>query len=219
MHSDSLRLLTAGFFMGWGPCLTHSAPLLLPYIGATKGHWKDGLKVSLAFSVGRLLALGFLGGIATVAFSHINQFFPPHRSGWLYGIVALSMIAMGVLIVIGKGLGIRAGKSMLDKGTESMFVFGFLMGVAPCVPYVAILTYIACVAENAVLRGVWYAVLFALGTAIAPIVLGSLTSIIPEKLLSSARLLRAFQVLCGIVLIFFGTRLLYFVFDVVKTAG
>lgn len=209
----------AGFFMGWGPCLTHSAPLLLPYIGATKGHWKDGLKVGVAFSVGRLLALGFLGGIATVAFSHINRFFPPHRSGWLYGIVALSMIAMGVLIVMGKGLGIRTGKSMLDKGTESMFVFGLLMGVAPCVPYVAILTYIACVAENAVLKGVWYAVLFALGTAIAPIVLGSLTSIIPERLLSSPRLLRAFQIICGIALIFFGARLLYFVFDVIKGAG
>jgi hypothetical protein len=34
-----------------------------------------------------------------------------------------------------------------------MFLFGFLMGVAPCVPYVAILTYIACVAENDVLAG------------------------------------------------------------------
>ena len=209
----------AGFFMGWGPCLTHSAPLLLPYIGATKGHWKDGLKVGLAFSGGRLLALAFLGGIATVAFSHINQFFPPPRSGWLYGIVALFMIAMGILIVTGKGLGIGAGKGILDKGTESMFVFGLLMGVAPCVPYVAILTYIACVAENAVLKGVWYAVLFALGTAIAPIVLGSLTSIIPERLLISARLLRAFQVLCGVVLIVFGARLLYFVFDVIKGAG
>jgi threonine/homoserine/homoserine lactone efflux protein len=91
-----------------------------------------------------------------------------------------------------------------------------VMGVAPCVPYVAILTYIACVAEHAVLKGVWYAVSFALGTAIAPIVLGSLTSIIPERLLSSPRLLRAFQVLCGVVLILFGTRLLYYVFDLIK---
>jgi sulfite exporter TauE/SafE len=188
----------------------------LPYIGATKRHWKDGLKIGLAFSGGRLLSLAFLGGIATVAFSHINQFFPPHRSGWLYGIVALFMIAMGVLIVIGKGLGISFGKSMLDKGIESMFVFGLVMGVAPCVPYVAILTYIACVAEHAVLKGVWYAVSFALGTAIAPIVLGGLTSIIPERLLNSPKLERAFQVLCGIVLILFGTRLFYYVFDVIK---
>jgi sulfite exporter TauE/SafE len=104
----------AGFVMGWGPCLTHSAPLLLPYIGATKGHWEDGLKIGLAFSGGRLLALGFLGGIATGSFSYINKFFPPHRLGWLYGIVALFMIAMGVLIVIRKGLRIQTGKSILN---------------------------------------------------------------------------------------------------------
>jgi sulfite exporter TauE/SafE len=216
MHSDSLRLLVAGFVMGWGPCLTHSAPLLLPYIGATKGHWKDGLKIGLAFSGGRVLALAFLGGIATVAFSFINQFFPPHRSGWLYGIVALFMIALGIVIVAGKGLGIRAGKNLLDRGVESMFVFGLLMGIAPCVPYVAILTYIACVAEKAVLKGAWYGVAFALGTAVAPIVLGIITGSIPERLLRSARLLRAFQVLCGLVLVVFGIRLLYFVYYVIK---
>jgi len=216
MHSDSLRLLVAGFVMGWGPCLTHSAPLLLPYIGGTKGHWKDGLKIGLAFSGGRVFALAFLGGIATVAFSYINQFFPPHRSGWLYGIVALFMIALGIIIVAGKGLGIRAGKNLLDRGLESMFVFGLLMGIAPCVPYVAILTYIACVAENAVLKGAWYGAAFALGTAVAPIVLGIITGSIPERLLRSARLLKAFQVLCGLVLIVFGIRLLYFVYYIIR---
>jgi hypothetical protein len=219
MHSDWLRLLIAGFVMGWGPCLTHSAPLLLPYIGATKRHWRDGLKVGVAFSGGRLVALALLGGIATVAFSQINQFFPPHRSGWLYGIAALFMITMGILIVTGKGIGIRTGTRILDKGTESMFAFGLLMGVAPCVPYVAILTYIACAAEHEVLKGVGYAASFAVGTAIAPIVLSGLTGVIPERVLTSARLLKGFQVLCGIVLMVFGARLLFFVFYLVKGAG
>jgi sulfite exporter TauE/SafE len=216
MHSDSLRLLAAGIVMGWGPCLTHSAPFLLPYIGAAKGHWRDGLKISLAFSGGRVLALAFLGGIATVAFSSINQFFPPHRSGWLYGIVALFMIAIGIVIVAGKGLGIKTGRNLLDRSLESMFLFGLLMGIAPCVPYVAILTYIACVAEDAALRGAWYGFVFSSGTAVAPIVLGIITGSIPERLLKSARLLKAFQVLCGLVLIVFGIRLLYFVYYLVR---
>jgi len=44
------------------------------------------------------------------------------------------------------------------------------MGVAPCVPYVAILTYIACIAENDIFsRFVVCQRFFALGTAIAPI--------------------------------------------------
>ena len=215
MLSDSIRLVVAGFVMGWGPCLTYTAPSLLPYIGATKRTWQDGLKVGLVFSIGRLLALAILGGLATVAFSRINQFFPPQKSSWLYGIVSLFMILMGILIILGKGFRIPIGNKILDKGPESMFLFGFLMGVAPCVPYVAILTYIACVAENDVLAGMWYAVVFALGTAIAPIVLGALMGFIPGKVLKSSKLLKTFQAVCGVVLILFGFQLLYYVLNVV----
>jgi sulfite exporter TauE/SafE len=81
MPSDSIKLAIAGFVMGWGPCLTYTAPLLLPYIGATTTKWQDGLKVGVVFSIGRLLALAILGGLVTMAFSRINQFFPPQKSG------------------------------------------------------------------------------------------------------------------------------------------
>jgi len=209
MLSNALRLLIAGFTMGWGPCLTYTAPLLLPYIGGTKTNWQGGLRVGLVFSTGRLLALAILGGLATVVFSFINQFFPPQKSGWLYLVSATFMIAIGILIILGKAFKIDIGKSILDKGTTSMFLFGFLMGIAPCVPYVAILTYIACVAENAVLAGILYAAVFAVGTAIAPIVLGTLMGIIPGKLFKPAKLLRAFQVICGVLLILFGFQLIY----------
>jgi len=211
MLSNALRLLLAGFTMGWGPCLTYTAPLLLPYIGGTKTNWKGGLKVGLVFSIGRLLALAILGGLATVAFSFINQFFPPQKSGWLYLVSAGFMITIGIFITLGKGFKISIGRSILDKGITSMFLFGFLMGIAPCVPYVAILTYIACVAENAVLSGILYAAVFAAGTAIAPIVLGTLMGIIPGKLFKSTKWLRAFQVICGVVLILFGFQLTYYV--------
>jgi len=209
MLSNVLRLLIAGFTMGWGPCLTYTAPLLLPYIGATKVNWRGGLRVGLVFSIGRLLALAILGGLATIAFSLINQFFPPQKSGWLYLVSAGFMITTGSLIILGKGFKIGVGKSILDKGTTSMFLFGFLMGIAPCVPYVAILTYIACVAENAVLAGILYAAVFAVGTAIAPIVLGTLMGIIPRKLFKPAKWLRAFQVICGVMLILFGLQLIH----------
>jgi ABC-type nickel/cobalt efflux system permease component RcnA len=211
MLSNALRLLLAGFTMGWGPCLAFTAPLLLPYIGGTKTNWQDGLRIGLVFSTGRLLALAALGGLATVAFGFINQFFPPQKSGWLYLVSAGFMITIGILIILGKGFKIDIGKSILNKGTTSMFLFGFLIGIAPCVPYVAILTYIACIAENAVLSGILYAAVFAAGTAIAPIVLGTLMGIIPGKLFKPVRWLRAFQVICGVVLILFGFQLTCYV--------
>lgn len=215
MLSNSLKLLIAGFAMGWGPCLLYTTPLLLPFIGATKKNWQGGLKVALEFSIGRVLALAILGGLATVAFGSINQFFPPQKSGWLYLIAAFFMIIIGIFIILGKGFKMSIGKSILDKGAKSIFLFGFLMGIAPCVPYVAVLTYIACVAENAVLLGIFYAVLFASGTAIAPIVLGTLMGIIPGKLLRSDRLLKTFQVVCGVVPILFGMQLIYYVLNLI----
>jgi sulfite exporter TauE/SafE len=214
MPSDSIKLVIAGFVMGWGPCLTYTAPLLLPYIGATTTTWQDGLKVGVVFSIGRLLALAILGGLVTMVFSRINQFFPPQKSGWLYGIASLFMIVMGICITLGKGFKIPIGNKMLKRGTEGMFLFGFLMGVAPCVPYVAILTYIACVAENDVVAGMLYATVFALGTATAPIVLGAFMGFIPDKILKSLKLLKIFQAVCGIVIILFGFHLLYYVVHV-----
>ncbi|MBA7596124.1 hypothetical protein ES703_03093 [subsurface metagenome] len=213
MLSNSIKLIVAGFTMGWGPCLAYTAPLLLPYIGATQRNWQDGLKVGLMFSIGRLLALLILGGLATVAFSFINQFFPPQKSGWLYLISALFMITIGILIILGKGFKIGIGRHILDRSAKSMFLFGFLMGIAPCVPYIAVLTYIACVAENTVLLGILYAGCFAIGTAIAPIVLGTLMGIIPGKIFKSDKLLKAFQIVCGVVLLFFGFQLIYYLLN------
>ena len=216
MLSNSLNLLIAGFTMGWGPCLAYVAPVVLPYVGATKRNWQDGFKVGLVFSMGRLLALAILGGLATVAFSFINRFFPPQRSAWLYLIIAFFMIIIGIFVILGKGFKMPVGKRLLDKGTESMFLLGFLMGMAPCVPYVAILTYIACVAENAVLTGMFYATVFAMGTAIAPIVLATFVGIIPGRLFKREKWFKAFQVVCGLVLILFGSQLIYYVLNLLS---
>jgi sulfite exporter TauE/SafE len=212
MLSDALRIAAAGFIMGWGPCLAYMAPILLPYIGATGKNWKQGLEVAVLFSAGRLLAFSLLGGLATVAFRYINSLFPPHKSGWLYLVVALLMIGVGILIILGKGLKLHVGTGLLQKSTHSMVVFGFLIGIAPCAPYIAILTYIACTAEHSVVTGVLYAALFAAGTAGAPIVLGALMGLVSERVYRSTRLRRVFQLLCGGVLILFGARLVYLLF-------
>jgi cytochrome c biogenesis protein CcdA len=84
------------------------------------------------------------------------------------------------------------------------------------VPYVAILTYTACTAENNVLTGVLYASVFAAGAAVAPIVLGSLAGLVPERIYRSAVFRRVFQIMCGAVLIFFGARFIYYSFKLVR---
>jgi sulfite exporter TauE/SafE len=214
MLSEVLKVSLAGLTMGWGPCLAYMAPILLPYIGATKKSWKQGLKVALLFSLGRLVAFSILGGLATIAFHYINRLFPPHVSSWLYLAVGVFMVVMGILIVLGKGFGIHIKESLLEKSSYSMIVFGFLIGIAPCVPYIAILTYIACIAEENILTGVVYAAVFAAGAAVAPIVLGGLTGFLSQKIYYSMKLRKAFQMVCGAVLVIFGARFIYYVLRV-----
>jgi sulfite exporter TauE/SafE len=213
---EALKLLGAGIGMGWGPCLALSGPILLPYIAATKGGWREGLGTSAAFSLGRLLALAILGGLASVAFASVNRFFPPHRSGYLYLVMAVFIVLMGALIVLGKGFKAPLYRALreqiVDRGTASMLSLGFLIGILPCAPLVAILTYIACVATN-VLYGIIYALSFGVGTVVPLIILGPLVGFFPERVLKSATPLRIFRAICGAILILFGLQLLYSVWQ------
>jgi sulfite exporter TauE/SafE len=209
---EALKLLGAGFGMGWGPCLASCGPILLPYIAVTKGGWRVGLSMSAMFSLGRLLGLAILGGLASVAFASINRFFPPHRSGYLYLAMAILTVLLGVLIVLGKGFELPLHrtfrKHVVDGGNGSMLGLGFLIGISPCVPLVAILTYIACTVTN-VFQGVAYALCFGTGTIVPVMVLGPLVGFLPKKVFKSPRHLRVFRIVCGGILILFGLQLLY----------
>lgn len=209
---EALKLLTAGIGMGFGPCLALCGPILLPYIAATKGGWRAGLGVSAMFSLGRLFGLTILGGLASVAFASINRFFPPHRSGYLYLAMAIFIVLMGVLIVLGKGFKLPLHpsfrKHIVDGGSGSMLGLGFLIGISPCVPLVAILTYIACTVTN-VLQGMAYALCFGIGTIAPVMILGPLAGLLPEKMFKYPKHLRVLKIVCGVVLILFGLQLLY----------
>lgn len=204
---EMLRLLAAGIGMGWGPCLALSGPILLPYIAATKEGWREGLRTSAAFSFGRLLGLAILGGLASVAFASINRFFPPHRSGYLYLAMAVFIVLMGVLVALGTGFRVPfyciLKEHIVERGTASI-----LIGISPCATLVAILTYIACVATNA-LYGTVYALSFGLGTIIPLMLLGPLVGFLPARVFKSATSLRVFRAMCGAILILFGLQLFY----------
>ncbi len=205
--------------MGWGPCLAYTAPVLLPYVGGIETSWRGGLRIGAIFSLGRVVAVGILGGVVTVAFGTINRFFPPHRSGYLYLVTALFIVAVGVLIILGKGFKLSIGtigkRSLLDRDWESMLLIGLLVGFSPCAPLICILTYIACIAENNIGLGVLYATAFSVSAAVAPILLCSVMGIFPEKLFRTAKVRRIFQTVCGAVLILFGLQLIYYVLHLI----
>jgi sulfite exporter TauE/SafE len=205
---EALKLLGAGFGMGWGPCLAFCGPILLPYIAATKGGWREGLWVSAMFSLGRLFGLAILGGLASVAFASINRFFPPHRSGYLYLAMAVFVVLVGVLVVLGKGFELPLHRAFSKGAVTAPLLLGFLVGISPCVSLVAILTYIACTVTN-VFEGVAYALCFGIGTIVPVMILGPLVGLLPEKMFKSPTHLRIFKIVCGVILVLFGLQLLY----------
>lgn len=209
---EALKLLAAGIGMGWGPCLAFCGPILLPYIAATKGGWREGLRASSMFSLGRLLALAILGALANVAFASLNRFFPPHRSGYLYLAMALFVMIVGVLIVLGRGFKVPLHRALkghiVEGGAESLLILGFLIGISPCAPLVGILTYIAYTTTN-VLSGMIYGLSFGVGTIVPVMILGSLAGFLPERVFGSAQPIRVFRTLCGVILILFGLQLFY----------
>ena len=212
MTSELVKLATGGFLMGWGPCLAYTGPLLLPYIGGTGRDWSGALRIGAMFALGRVVALAILGALATVAFQTINRFFPPHRSGYLYFLAAGIIIALGVLMIAGRLTRMPGAErdrgDRFSRGAMTVMFLGFLYGITPCAPLVAVLTYVACVAGNAAV-GVLYAVTFAIGAAIPLLILAAATGLIPEKLLTGPRARRGLQIVCGAILVLFGAHLIY----------
>ena len=110
-----------------------------------------------------------------------------------------------------RGLGAldyRTEADLAQRIEHRMLGLGFLIGISPCVPLVAILTYIACTATN-VLRGIAYALCFGIGTIVPVMILGPLVGLLPEKMFKSPTHLRVFKIVCGVILILFGLQLLY----------
>jgi cytochrome c-type biogenesis protein len=208
---EELKLLAAGIGLGWGPCLMFWGPLLLPYIAAMKRTWLAGLKISLMFSIGRLLALALLGGLASEAFQTLNRFFPPHRSFYLHIAIAFLIIFMGILVFLGRGFKAplyQVLRRHMLVGTEYILLLGFLIGVSPCAPLIAILTYIAYTATN-LLQGIIYALFFGMGTVVPVMTLGALTGLFSEKIFRFSMHVKILRILCGIIIILFGIYLFY----------
>ena len=119
---------------------------------------------------------------------------------------------LGVLVILGKEPRFHFCQALsqhtVKDSTKSMALLGFIVGVAPCAPLIGILTVIASVKDP--LLGAVYALCFGVGTAIiTPIVLlGVLSSVAPRLLFKNPKILDIFRRSCGLLLLFFGARLI-----------
>ncbi len=190
------------------------APILLPYIAGTKRTWQEGLKATLIFGLTRLAVYTLMGGVVGYIGYYLFQLFYNRLWGmYLWIIGGLFIIALGILIMLGKGVSNPIcrilQKQTLGDSTKSMVILGIVIGFSPCLPLLAVLIEIMFMAEH-FYQGLLYGFAFGIGTVISPLLLlGALAPLISGKLIRSERAVRAFNSICGVLLIIVGAYIIW----------
>jgi sulfite exporter TauE/SafE len=211
-----LNTFIMGLALGWGACLPFCAPVLLPYIAATRKGWRQGLKISLAFSFSRVVSYIILG-LASAGLGHyVVERFYETKAGLLVQVTAgIFITLLGIIILVGRPGHLRScpgGKRHMpcagSQGVGEMSLLGLLIGFAPCMPLLGLLTYIAFNTRN-LLQGASLGLAFGLGTVFSPLLLfGSLTGAVVRPLFNKPLLYKIFSRACGVILIYLGTGMI-----------
>lgn len=86
---------------------------------------------------------------------------------------------------------------------------GLIMGLLPCMPLLAVLSYIGLISFSWQ-RCIFYSLIFGLGTLISPLILLVLgAGLIHKILFNKPKIYRIFRLICGFIIVFFGAQLVF----------
>ncbi len=125
------------------------------------------------------------------------------------------IIIVGVLVSLGKRLEFRPWqflqKNIVERDKKSIIIIGLIIGLLPCAPFLAILSYIGLVSKTWV-ESLWYVLAFGLGTLVSPLVLLTLLAGLISYRLQNKKYYQIFSFICGSIIIFLGIQLVIKVF-------
>jgi sulfite exporter TauE/SafE len=201
-----------GLSFGAGPCLVSCGPILLSYIAGTKKNVFKGIWVYILFSCARIVSYLVL----SLAVFYLGRFAEQRLFGALFYkyvvlLGGLFILVTGVLMALGKKWEFKLWqflyRNILERDQKSVFLLGLVIGLLPCGPLLAILSYLGLISKNW-LQSVTYGLSFGLGTFVSPLILlVLLAGIIPKFL--TGKIYRIFSFICGLIIIFFGLQLIF----------
>lgn len=210
-----IDLFITGVSLSWGPCFSFCAPVLLPYIAGTQKGWRNGLKLSLVFSLARIVPYVILSLISAGLGQYLIRMFYQAKGSLLIQIcTGVFIVILGLVVVMGKsthpGLCTPFLKKLTpQKGIWQVLVLGLLIGAAPCLPLFGVLLYIAFNA-TCLMQGAFLGLAFGLGTLVSPVIFfGPLVAGLPRLLEKEPRLYKIFSLACGLILIYLGISVLW----------
>lgn len=205
-----VQVFGIGFGFGViGPCFLTCTPILITYVAGTKRRWAAALADVTIFLVGRLSAYCILGILAGISGSLIRQFSTPPVTAAIKMAGGILSIILGIIVFLNKpgstgACGIAQHKNYNFGG---LLILGFLIGISPCAPLMALLFEITLISKNA-LDGFMYALFFGLGTFLSGLlVVGSVAGIfswLPARFVRSERANFAFKIVCAGLLMLLG---------------
>jgi sulfite exporter TauE/SafE len=210
MLISALQVFSFGFILGVaGPCLLYCLPVILALSAGIRQDYKKILSGIVIFLSGRLLAyvvLGFLAGVSAVL---LRQFTDSQLSFYLNPAAGLISIAFGVYIFSYRRKEEKTCPNPTHKILSSggFFVFGFVMGIAPCPPLMGLLLEITLISKT-FLQGAIYGLMFGLGTFLSGFILAAglsgVLSWLPKKIGLPLVTNKIFKGIYAAILILFG---------------
>jgi thiol:disulfide interchange protein DsbD len=210
-----LQLFGIGLSFGIaGPCFFTCAPVLLTYVVGKREKYPATVFDISVFLAGRLAAYLILGAVAGASAAALRQF---NESGFIMYVRPLGgvmSILLGLSVLLRKGSCRCAGDGPRNPvyGLCSVLVLGFIIGISPCAPLLALLFEIALMSRS-ILDGVSYAFSFGLGTLLSGfIVVGALAGILKgatDRLVRSEGMVRFFRIACAALLIALGAGIVF----------
>jgi hypothetical protein len=210
-----LQIFGIGFSFGLaGPCLLTCTPVLITYIAGSKREPPGAFKDIFTFLSGRLLAYLLLGALAGLSGAALKKFTDSSLASYLHPLAGAVTILFAVILLTSSGnvscaCPTTRGKTLNYGG---IFAFGFLIGLSPCAPLLALLFDITLMSRS-MLDGIFYAFFFGLGTLTSGIitigVIAGLLTRIPPALIKSKTANMIFKAACAILLMILGLALMF----------
>lgn len=209
-----LQVFGIGFSFGMaGPCFLVCAPVIVTYVTASKKNFSAIFKDIVTFLFGRLLAYLTLGAIAGLSGAALKKYTSSGLAAYFQPLAGAVTIFFAILVLVNKYNSEcscpRAHGKIFNFG--GIFAFGFLIGLSPCAPLLALLFDIALICKS-VLDSILYALAFGLGTFLSGLItvgiISGLLTRIPAALIKSRLADMIFRIICAGLLLALGISML-----------
>lgn len=198
-------LFILGLSFGFGPCFLNCGPVLISFVAAKrKGLFKD-IVVYLLFSSARVLVYIALGLLVFLLGKFAIEKVLGNFSKYVFIFGGFFIIILGFFICLGRKIKIK----FFQRDKQNIFIIGLVVGLVPCAPLLAVLSYIGLVSKSW-LQALLYSISFGIGTVFSPLLLLVIIASFFNSILGNLKAVycRVFNFICGFVMILLGMHLI-----------